>query len=105
MKKRISEVWKKVLHIGFDPSMDHLQQMRLFSLNGFLLIGIVLTILFVVIFTLAGSLKALQGLAIVPVIMLVLFLNSRRQLTAARFIFTYALMLIILGLALADRRT
>lgn len=105
MKKSLSAFWNYVLNIGFDASMDHLQQMRLFALNGFLLIGLIMTVIFVSVFTALGSLNALQGLSIVPVILIVLFLNSRGKLVAARFVFTYALIVLVLFLALADRRT
>ncbi|MEO8471294.1 MAG: PAS domain S-box protein [Chryseolinea sp.] len=105
MNKSVYALWKYVLNIGFNASMDHLQQMRLFALNGFLLIGLILTLLFVSVFTTVGSINALEGLSIVPVILIVFYLNSKGRLVFARFVFTYALIVVVLILALADRRT
>lgn len=97
--------WNYLLHVGFSPSMDYTQQMRLNSLNAFVVTAILLTFSFVVIFTLLGSYSALQGLTVIPVLTLVIYLHSKRWYRLARFLVTYALLALILTLALLDRRT
>ena len=105
MLTRLADYWNILLRIGYDPKMDYGQQMRLFALNTFLFISIVLTLLFVATFVLLGSYSALQGLSVIPVLTLILYLNSKRKLKLAGFLVIYALIALILILALLDRRT
>lgn len=101
----IKKCWERVLRVGFRAEMDLTQQMRLFVVNAFLLIAFVFTWLFVAVFVSLGSYSALQGLVIIPLVLLIYYLNSIGKFTAARIIVTYGLMMVVFALALSDRRT
>ncbi|WP_276372184.1 PAS domain S-box protein [Chryseolinea sp. H1M3-3] len=105
MITQFSNYWNILLRIGYHSKMDYGQQMRLFALNAFLFISIVLTLLFVITFASLGSYSALQGLSVIPVLALILYLNSRGRLKLAGFLVIYGLLGLILILALLDRRT
>ncbi|QHT68801.1 PAS domain S-box protein [Rhodocytophaga rosea] len=105
IKSQLLNLWQTALRIGFNPAMDYTQQMKLFALNAFLFMGIILTLFFVIVFTMLGSYSALQGLAILPILSLVFYLNSKAQYTLARIVVIYGLLFLILMLAIADRRT
>lgn len=94
-----------MLQVGFNPGMDQIQRMRLFAINAFVLLCLALTLTFVLAFVLMGSYSALQGLAFIPFLMLIFYLNSKSKFRAANAVVTYGMMLITLALALADRRT
>lgn len=97
--------WNSILQIGHHDKMDPLQEMRLFSLNAFVAIASVLTILFVCVFTLAGSFNALQGLFVLPAFALIILCNYKKKYRLAQFLVVYLLLFLVLILALADRRT
>lgn len=105
MNRVLVKYWHAALRIGLDPSMDYTQQTRLFVINAFLWISLGLTILFVSVFVSLGSYSALQGLLVIPVLLLIFYFNSRSLLSISRAFVTYGLMVLVLGLALADRRT
>jgi PAS domain S-box-containing protein len=102
---RVKKYWGAVLRIGFDPAMDQTQQTRLFAVNAFLLISFILTLLFVFVFVLLGSYTALQGLLIIPVVLSIFYFNSKSWFKASQILVTYGLMVLVLFLALSDRRT
>ncbi len=105
MQTRLAGYWNILLRVGYNSKMDYGQQMRLFALNAFLFISIVLTLLFVITFVSLGSYTALQGLSVIPVLALILYLNSRGNLKLAGVLVIYGLLVLILILALLDRRT
>ena len=94
-----------MLRVGFDQTMDPIQQMRLFAINAFVLICLAMTLTFVIVFVALGSYSALQGLTFIPFMMLIFYLNSKSRFQAANAIVTYGMIVLALLLALADRRT
>jgi PAS domain S-box-containing protein len=102
---RLFRWWNSMLLIGFDQRMDQTQQTRLFAVNAFLCISLVLTVLFIVIFVSLGSYSALQGLALIPILLLIFYFNSKKWFRASRIMVSYGLMILALILALSDRRT
>jgi PAS domain S-box-containing protein len=101
----ITKYWNAILRIGYDPAMDQTQQTRLFAVNAFLLISFALTLVFVLVFVLLGSYSALQGLAVIPLVLIIFYLNFISWWRASQIMVTYGLMALALVLALADRRT
>lgn len=85
--------------------MNHLQLMRLHVINGLVTIGALATLLYVAIFTLIGTERAIEGLAVMPVLGIVLFLNYERRYIAARMVTIHVTQLVVFALALSDRRT
>lgn len=105
MMINLKRYWNSVLRIGYQPWMNETQEMRLFTLNAFIAISSVLTILFVVVFTSLGSLMALQGLIVLPALFIVMYFNYKGKYAIAQFLVIYLLLFLVLALALADRRT
>lgn len=105
MKGSIKHQWNSIIHIGQRGHMDDTQEMRLITLNAFVVISSLFTVLFVVVFTLLGSHSALQGLFVLPILFLIIYCNYLGWHKAARVITIYFLLLVVLGLAIADRRT
>lgn len=85
--------------------MDQAEQARLVSINTFLVLSLVLTILFCAVFFSMGSPTVLRALGYVPMILLVLFLHSRSMFNISRILVSYGFMLMVLGLALLERRS
>jgi PAS domain S-box-containing protein len=105
MMPYITTYWNAALRTGLQPSMDYTKQMRLLALNAFLLISIALTMLFIVVFVLLGSYSALQGLSIIPLLLVIFYLNYKGRYKLASFLVVYALLVLVTVLALLDRRT
>lgn len=105
MIKSFSSFWNKLVTIGSTPMMDHLQLMRLHVVNGLVFIGAAATIIYVSLFTFIGSEQALEGLAVLPVLVVVIFLNDQRHHIAARVVTVHVTQLIVFALAISDRRT
>ena len=96
---------KRIIHLGINAGMDQAEQARLVSINSFLLLSLCLTILFVTVFLSLGSLSVLQALGYVPLILLVLFLHSKSLFVASRLLVSYGFMLMVMTLAILERRT
>jgi PAS domain S-box-containing protein len=105
MNRFFIEYWNLALAIGHTTDVDYKQQIRLFTLNAFATISIILVIGFVSTFVLLGSPSALQGLFILPVMVGVLYLNQKHYFKLARFLVVFLLSFIVLAMAIADRRT
>ncbi|MGC3946518.1 MAG: PAS domain S-box protein [Chryseolinea sp.] len=105
MNQTLSNVWKKLLNLGGSPMMSHLQRMRLHVINGLVIIGAGATLLYVAIFTAIGASGAIEGLAVMPVLAVVLFLNYERHYGAARIVTIHVTQLVVFLLAISDRRT
>lgn len=105
MKQWIVKYWNQVTHIGVHPEMDRGEQMRLLAINAFLCIAIISTVIYTLAFAAFGSHSALEGLAIVPLALLVFVLNAKSKTAAARVLVIYGLSVVVLLLALSDRRT
>lgn len=101
----VQKYWNRALNVGFRAGMDHEQQMRLFVVNAFMLISIILTVFFITVFVSLGSYSALQGSVLIPIFILVFYLNAKGKFGIARIIVTYGLTIMALMLSLADRRT
>jgi PAS domain S-box-containing protein len=105
MIELLSNFWARLLNIGSTTTMNHLQRMRLQVINGLVTIGATALIIFVVIFTSLGADTAMEGLAALPVLALVIFLNYERRYVAARVVTVHVTQLVVFALALSDRRT
>lgn len=101
MKKFVN----RIIHLGINAGMDQAEQARLVSINTFLLLSACLTILFVAVFFSLGSPTVLQALGYLPLIILVLYLHSRSMFRVSRILVSFGFMLMVLGLALLERRT
>lgn len=97
--------WLNITKIGSTSALDHGKLARLATLNALCAISVGLVIVFILIFVSIGSFSALEALLILPVLLFVLYLNSRYQYSYARFIFIFTLLFLVLVLALSDRRT
>lgn len=98
-------MWLKAILVGSTDQLSYHQKIRLHTLNGFAVISIAFVLLFSLIFTAAGSYTSLQSLPIAGVMVGVIWLNSRHRYELAKGFMTVLLNLIILGMALLDRRT
>ncbi len=98
-------ILRKLVRLGYRPGMEHSRAARIASINVFLLLSLVLTISFVIAFRLAGSPTVMRALIYVPLILLVLYLHSKHYLGPARVIVSYGFMLMVLTVALLERRT
>jgi PAS domain S-box-containing protein len=96
--------WNNIIKIGYTSGLDYGKLARLATLNALCAISIGLVIAFVLFFISIGSFSALEALLILPVLVFVLYLNSKYHYSYARFIFIFTLLLLILLLALSDRR-
>jgi PAS domain S-box-containing protein len=97
--------WKGLLHIGHNDALNQKQQIRLHTLNAFAFASILFVLGFVAVFVSMGSYSALEALPIALVMLVVLWLNSKRRFEAAKVFMVFFLTLVILGMALSDRRT
>lgn len=95
----------KCIHLGYHAGMDQAEQARLISINSFLLLSLCLDVIFCAVFFSLGSPSVLRALGYIPVILLVLFLHSRRIFNVSRLLVSYGLMVMVLVLALLERRT
>lgn len=105
MIESLSNFWNRLLNIGGTPMMNHLQRMRLHVINGLVIIGATATLLYILIFTLIGAERAIEGLAVMPVLAVVIFLNYERRYVAARLVTIHVTQLVVFALALSDRKT
>ena len=101
----MKEHLKKLIHLGWHAGMDQSERARLVSINAFLVLSLVLTVLFVLVFLSLGSLSVLQALGYVPMLLLVLYLHSKFAFRTARVLVSYGFMAIVLTLALLERRS
>lgn len=85
--------------------MSHMQRMRLHVINGLVIIGAGATLLYVAIFTAIGAAGAIEGLAVMPVLAVVILLNYERHYGAARVVTIHVTQLVVFILAVSDRRT
>ena len=85
--------------------MDYKQQIRLYTMNAFAFICTFIVLFFVAIFTLLGSTSAIEGLLFVPILLMVLWLNSRKKIRTAKGITVFLLAIVVVVLAISDRRT
>jgi PAS domain S-box-containing protein len=105
MIESLSNFWTRLLNIGGTPMMNHMQRMRLHVINGLVVIGAAATLLYVAIFTLLGAVRSIEGMAVMPVLAVVLFLNYERRYIAARLVTIHVTQLVVFALALSDRKT
>lgn len=105
MKFTIKKYWNLIIRLGSDELRDYKQQIRLYTLNAFAFIWTVIILFFVAIFTLLGSTSAIEGLFFVPILLMVLWLNSQKKSRTAKGISVFLLAIVVLVLAIWDRRT
>jgi PAS domain S-box-containing protein len=105
MLSSIQKRWLRAILIGSTDQLNYHQKIRLHTLNGFAVISIIFVILFSIVFTSLGSYTSLQSLPIAGVMLGVLWLNSRHRYELAKGFMTVLLNIIILGMAILDRRT
>ena len=95
----------RLLHIGYSTQINKIEEIKLYILNAFLLIAASLTIIFEILFYCLGSNSAAEGLILLPIIGIVFYLNSIAEYKLARFITIYSFLIVVLFLAISDRRT
>jgi len=100
----MKESLNKLIHLGHHAGMDESERARLVSINAFLVMALILTILFMLVFVLLGSYSVLQSLIYLPLIVLVLFLHAKSHLRAARLVVSYGFMAIVLVMSFLERR-
>jgi PAS domain S-box-containing protein len=105
MLSSIKKRWLQAILIGSTDQLNYHQKIRLHTLNGFAVISILFVFLFSIIFSSLGSYTSLQSLPIAGVMLGVLWLNSRHRYELAKGFMTVLLNIIILGMAILDRRT
>lgn len=97
--------WKRLLRIGHNDALDQRQQIRLQTLNAFAFVSILFVVVFAAVFVSLGSYSALEALPIAVVMLFVLWLNSRKRFETAKTFMIFSLTLVVLVMALSDRRT
>jgi PAS domain S-box-containing protein len=105
MRVTLLSYWKNILSIGDSSTLNQQQKMRLHTINAFAFSSILIVLGFTFLFVAIGSYSALEGLPIVLVMLIVLWLNSKRQFETAKFFVVFFLAVLLLVLALSDRRT
>jgi PAS domain S-box-containing protein len=105
MLSKISTYWNSILSIGDLDTLDYKERIRLKTLNGFSFISFLFVAIFILSFVAVGSYSALQALPIALVMLGVQWLNSRHQFETAKVFMVFFLTLVVLIMALADRRT
>jgi PAS domain S-box-containing protein len=97
--------WNAIIGIGSTSNMEYDQRARLATLNAICIISIGMVSLFTLGFVSSGSYSAVEALLVLPVMLLVLYFNSRKLYSYARLLIIYFLLIVLLALALGDRRT
>lgn len=105
MRLILLNFWSRLLRIGHDDALNQKQLIRLHTLNAFAFASILFVLVFSAVFVSAGSHSALESLAIALVMLIVLWLNSKKRFEAAKVFMVFFLILVVLGMALSDRRT
>lgn len=105
MQMMLLNFWKRLLRIGHNDALNQKQQIRLHTLNAFAFASILFVVGFAAVFVSVGSYSALEALPIALVMLVVLWLNSKNRFEAAKVFMVFFLTLVILGMALSDRRT
>lgn len=105
MRLILFNFWSRLLRIGHDDALNQKQLIRLHTLNAFAFASILFVLIFSAVFVAAGSYSALESLPIALVMLLVLWLNSKKRFEAAKAFMVFFLILVVLGMALSDRRT
>jgi PAS domain S-box-containing protein len=105
MQVMLLNFWNRILLIGHSNELNQKQQIRLHTLNAFAFASILLVLGFAVVFVSMGSYSALEALPIALVMLVVLWLNSEKRFETAKVFMVFFLTLVILGMALSDRRT
>ena len=105
MLAKISIYWNSILSIGDLDTLGYKERIRLKTLNGFSFITLLFVGVFIISFVAVGSYTSLQALPIALVMLGVQWLNSRNHFETAKVFMVFFLTLVILIMALADRRT
>ncbi|MBC7486859.1 MAG: PAS domain-containing protein [Cytophagaceae bacterium] len=94
-----------MIHIGYRSEMDYADRMRLFTVNAFLTIILLITLLFAIIFSSLGAKGALEGLWLIPFGAVIFYLNHLGKINLAKNILMIGLLPVLTALAISDRRT
>jgi PAS domain S-box-containing protein len=105
MLVKIENYWNSILSIGDLDTLNYRERIRLRTLNGFSFISFLFVAAFILAFVAAGSYSALQALPIALVMLLVQWFNARHRFETAKVFMIFFLTLVVLLMALADRRT
>ncbi|MFN7491803.1 MAG: PAS domain S-box protein [Cyclobacteriaceae bacterium] len=105
MRLILFNFWNRLLRIGHDDALNQKQLIRLHTLNAFAFASILFVLVFSAVFVSVGSYSALESLPIALVMLIVLWLNSKKRFEAAKAFMVFFLILVVLGMALSDRRT
>ncbi len=94
-----------MIRIGYKPEMDYAERMRLITINAFLTIILLMTLLFTIVCYSIGTKGALEGLFLVPFGGLIFYLNHLGKINFARNVLMIGLLPLLTTLAISDRRT
>ena len=101
----IKKYWNLIIRIGSDERFEFSQQIRLYTLNAFSFVSLIIILFFVISFASLGSNSAFEGLLVVPILFAVLWLNWKKKFVTAKYVTVFFLTIGVLGLALSGRRT
>jgi len=101
----LNTIWHKMIRIGYRSDMDYAERMRLFTVNAFLAIVLLLTVLFAVVFSSMGTKSALEGLWLIPFGAVIFYLNHLGKIKTARIFLMLGMLPILTALAISDRKT
>jgi len=101
----LNTIWYKMIRIGYKPEMEYAERMRLLTVNAFLTIVLLLTLLFAIVFYSIGTKGALEGLWLIPFGGVIFYLNHLGKIKLAKNVLMIGLLPVLLALAISDRRT
>lgn len=101
----LNTIWQKTIRIGYRSEMDYAERMRLFTVNAFLTILLVLTLLITMVCYFIGTKGALEGLLLMPFGAFIFYLNHLGKINLARTTLMLGLIPILTALSISDRRT
>jgi PAS domain S-box-containing protein len=101
----LNTIWFKMIRIGYKSEMDYAERMRLVTINAFLTIVLLLTLLITMVCYAIGTKGALEGLLLIPFGGFIFYLNHLGKIKAARNVLMLGLLPLLTALSISDRRT
>lgn len=92
-----------MVRIGYTSDMEYAERMRLFTINAFLTVVLLLTVLITVICYFIGTKGALEGLWLLPFGGLIFYLNHLGRTKLARNILLLGMLPLLTALSISDR--
>jgi O-antigen ligase len=101
----IKNYWKKGLDIGRDNSLHYLERQRISILNSICLLVAIASLVFTVFYTILDLKNNTIGLSVLPLCILVLWLNSKFKFKLAKNIAFFGILAIITFWCFFSRNT